>query len=353
MTFEENIRPVVEKTMETSQVPGIVVAVARGGETPRYFSVGVDAKGQPVNQASLFPVASVTKLATALAVLRLVDARRVGLDDELKQYLPEATAARPGVTIRRLLCHTSGMPADLDPSAAPYRTGLDWPGLARACLATAPDMEPEERVEYSNAGYGLLALVVERATGAGFRGALRSLVLEPLGVEGYLGDEPPRAPMALAGVRGKHSGTEIEPYNSAFWRSLALPWAGLVTNAEGALALVQAFAGSPAGFLQTATRIEALRNQVGTLSCNLYGLIPWEHCHWGLGVELRDAKSPHWAPATASAESYGHAGQSGCVVWRDPAADVAWAMLGTRTADSGWLLRHGSAIGAAILQATR
>jgi hypothetical protein len=52
-----------------------------------------------------------------------------------------------------------------------------------------------------------------------------------------------------------------------------------------------------------------------------------------------------------SPASFGHAGASGCLAWRDPERDLSWALIGTRTADSGWLLRHGSAIGAALLEA--
>ncbi|HLZ96707.1 MAG TPA: hypothetical protein VKP66_02105, partial [Steroidobacteraceae bacterium] len=44
------------------------------------------------------------------------------------------------------------------------------------------------------------------------------------------------------------------------------------------------------------------------------------------GVELRDAKTPHWTPASASAASFGHVGASGCVAWVDPTAGIGWAI---------------------------
>ncbi|HSH81194.1 MAG TPA: serine hydrolase domain-containing protein [Herpetosiphonaceae bacterium] len=341
----ESIRQVVEGAMASSQIPGIVLVAARGGQPAEYMSVGVDAGGNALTRDSLFPVASVSKLAVALAVLRLVDRGALGLDDLLVHFLGDAAAAGPGVTVRTLLCHTSGLPGDL-----PEGLGLPpWPALAHACVETAPAALPGARLEYSNVGYGILAVLVERITGQRFGEALHDLVLDPLGIEGYLDAEPPRAPVGLTGTRGTHLGTDLEAYNGTRWRAAGLPWAGLITTAEGALALVNAFAGVPDNFLDSSTRTEATRNQAGDLGCDLFGLIPWRTCHWGLGPELRDAKQPHWAPSTASPGSFGHAGQSGCVAWYDPAKDVAWTILGTRTADSGWLLRRCPAIGAAIL----
>jgi beta-lactamase class C len=240
------------------------------------------------------------------------------------------------------------LPLDLPPGT-PYRAGLGWAELVGACLQTGPEAPPLVRVQYSNPGYGLLAIVVERLTGRSFPDALSALVLGPLRLEAYLGAEPPRRPAVLADVRGRHRGTALEPFNSAFWRGLGLPWGGLVTTARGALALVRAFQGRPSGLLRPETLAEARRNQTGDLGGGQVRPLIWPRCPWGLGPELRDAKTPHWAPAEASPDSFGHAGASGCVAWADPPSDLAWAIVGTRTADSGWLIRHGPAIGAAIL----
>ena len=224
------------------------------------------------------------------------------LDDQLSEHLPEAVAAQHGVTIRALLCHTGGLPIDVAEALAPYALGLDWPKLCAACLETPLETPPGTRVQYDNVGYGLLAAVVEWRTKQGFADALRDLVLGPLGIEGYLGAEPPREVATLADVRGRQRGGELEPFNSAFWRSLALPWAGLLTTAEGALALVRAFQGHPADFLRPETRAEATRNQTGDLAGGFVKPLYWSPCPWGLGPDLRGNKTPHWAPAEAGPE---------------------------------------------------
>jgi beta-lactamase class C len=309
---------------------------ASGNANPAVLALG----GVPPD--ALFPVASVTKLATALAVLRLVAAGDLGLDDPLSHHLTHAAAAVEGVTLRTLLCHTAGLPDDVAPARAPYARGLTWRQLGDACLATDLHRAPLTHVTYSNVGYGLLALVVEQRTGRPFAASLQELVLEPLAIEGYLGADLPRPPAKVSGKLGEHGGTDLEPFNSFFWRSLAMPWAGLLTTAAGALALVAAFAGLapkpdflPAELLATATG-----DQTGGLRGGFTGWIEWSPCPWGLGPELLGRKTPHMLGPGASPHSFGHSGYSGSLAWCDPHAaggrGVAFAILGGTRHARGW-----------------
>src|SRR5262245_8833891 len=112
-SIPDAVRRAVEDAMRYGQTPGVALAVARVDRRIEYLIVGSDALGRPLARDTLFPVASVTKLATALAVLRLADSGALALDDPLDQHLPSAAAAEPGVSIRNLLCHTSGLPLDV------------------------------------------------------------------------------------------------------------------------------------------------------------------------------------------------------------------------------------------------
>jgi len=342
------VQPTVEEILRTSQVPGIVIALTKEDGPVEHLVLGTDGQARPLQAETLFPVASITKLATALAILRLAAGGNLALDDPLENHLPDAAAVHKGVTLRTLLSHTSGLPGDLAAELAPYTPHLDWPTLARACLATPLAHAPRTRVTYSNVGFGLLAIVVERVTGHPYSTALTELVLVPLGIEGYLGLEPPRAPAWVVGELGEHAETPLSSYNSVFWRRLALPWGGLVTTAAGALGLVRVFAGTPTDFLPSPLLAEATRDQTDGLGGGLVnGVLEWPHCPWGLGVELRGDKVPHFSPAEASPTSFGHAGASGCLAWCDPTVKVAWTMLSCRTFESWW--QRWAAIGAAFL----
>ncbi|EFO79737.1 beta-lactamase [Oscillochloris trichoides DG-6] len=337
-----------ETCRAAARMSGVLLAVAHADAPAQTIVLGSDAAEVTLAANALVPVASLTKLATALAILRLVDLGVLDLDANLAEYLPTAAAARPGVTLRRMLSHSAGLPVDVRPAWAPYQPGLTWPKLAAVCLAEPPVATPGSVVQYGNLGYGLAALVVEMTSGLPFSIALRDLVLDPLAIEGYLGHELPRPPALLADVRSNNP-PSLAPFNSAFYRSLALPWAGLLTTVGGALALVRAFAGYPAGFLSPTLRSTALTNQTPGLAGGSIAPLWYAECPWAIGPELRGDKQPHWAPANVAPDSFGHAGASGAIAWHDPASQISYAIIGTRTAANGWLLRHAAQLGATVV----
>lgn len=349
-SWQSAVQPHGEETLALG-VPGILIAVQRGDAAPEYAMWGTDGRGQALAADTLLPVASITKLATALAVLRLVASGSLSLDAPLRDLLPDAAVASEPITPRMLLCHISGVPGELPEGAAPYTRSLSWQDIARASLSTPVERTPRTSVEYSNLGYSLLAIIVERTTGQPFTKAVADLVIAPLRLEAYLGAEPPRPVARITGNYGEHLGTELEPFNTPFWRALALPYGGMITTAAGSLALVRAFAGAPTGFLPAELRVEAITDQTGGVPGSMVGVFHWPHCPWGLGPDLRGRKEPHFAPLAASPASFGHAGASGCLVWCDPDADLTWSIHGTHTSETWWQ-KQGS-ISEAILTCAR
>lgn len=340
------------------RVPGLVIAVYRedDGAVFRHAS-GTDGAGRPWDVDTLYPIASASKLATGLAVLRLVDAGVLALDAPVERYLPEAAAG--GATLRQLLSHTSGLPLEVAPETVALDPPPTWATVARACLATEQVTAPGTVVQYSNVGFGLLALAAERAAGQSFASLIRREVFAPLGIDAYFGDAPERPTARVAEVDSEYVGTSLEPYNSLYSRRLALPWLGVVCTVHALLTLVRAAGGrtSPAllspslAELATTDATHGLSGGFGSRDPFLFlrrsHSITWPVCPWGLSVEVRGDKRPHWTPPTADPRSYGLIGSSGCIAWYDPARRVAWAAFGGRTTDGGWLLRHGSAIGMA------
>jgi CubicO group peptidase (beta-lactamase class C family) len=125
----------------------------------------------PVTGETLFHVASMTKYLTAIAVLRLVENGKVALDDPLEKYFPGLALGARGATIADLLAHRAGL-------GSLRRRGVRRPsGGGR----TTPRRPTARRVRspYSNDGYDLLGIVIERATGDNESVARRSSSSEP------------------------------------------------------------------------------------------------------------------------------------------------------------------------------
>jgi beta-lactamase class C len=336
-----------------------VLAVARGGDILARVVRGTDARGTPLVADTVVPLASASKLVPGIAILRLADAGRLALDDPLAAHVPDAAAAQPGVTLRTPLSHIGGLPLEFRPGQVEYGPSLDWTELARACRDTPLAHEPSTSVQYSNVGYGLLGLVIERATALDYRTPVARLVVEPLGAELYVGRPAPPPPHAMVmGVDSPFVGTELEPFNSAFSRKLTTPWSTAYATADTLLALVRAYAGARPDPSRDGRAAEARSGQTHGLGggfatsdafvgFNGSRSITWPRCPWGLTVEVRGEKRPHWTPAAASPASLGQIAASGCLAWCDPVADVSWAVLGARTTDSGWMLRYAGAVGTA------
>ncbi len=347
MLFSHQLRSLVEQTLQSFGVPGLVIAYSKQSSAPKYLVVGTDSAKMPLQEDTIFPVASISKLAVALAVLRLADAGALSWRDPLTRYLPDAAAAQPGVTLQSLLTHTSGLPSSYPDEPELYQLGLTWPMIAQACLRTGLAQPPNSSVCYSDVGYSLLAIVVERITRQPFAAALSNLVLVPLGIEAYLGQEPQRPAAMIDVERSLFTGTPLEFYNSHFFRTLGEPAGGLFTNAAGALRLVAAYQQYPLGFLSAETAEAATQNQVAGLGGGVAGWFHLSNCRWGLGPAL--APTFPWIPKEASTRSFGHTGASGCIVWCDPAVNRAWVVLGTKIADSGWCDQLFPQLGAALL----
>jgi CubicO group peptidase (beta-lactamase class C family) len=183
-------------------------------------------------------------------------------------------AGPEGSTIRHLLAHTSGLAFD-EPRAV---------------------AEPGTRRLYSNTGFDVLGEVLTKAAGMPFAEYLRQAVLEPLGMTGT----------SLPGS----------------------PAAGGVSTVED-LARFVAELQAPR-LLHPSTVVTATSVAFPGLKGVLPGYGLQNPNDWGLGFEIRGAKSPHWTGARSSPSAFGHFGQSGTFLWVDPVAEAACVVLAER-----------------------
>ena len=133
-----------------------------------------------------FRIGSVTKQFTAALVLQQVEEGTIDLDATISEYVPEYPAAQGDVvTIHQLLAHTSGIPSYTGfPEIEEFkRDRFDPDSFITTFWDRELEFEPGSRWSYSNSGYYLLGVILERATGTPYDRLLRERILEPLGLD--------------------------------------------------------------------------------------------------------------------------------------------------------------------------
>ncbi len=210
-------------------------------------------------------VASVTKVAAAMAVWVAVEEETVALDEP---------AGPDGSTVRHLLAHTSGLAFDRHTALAP-------PGTRRI---------------YSNVGFDLLGDLVAERSGFAFADYLLEAVLAPLGMaDSTLEGSPAKDLRSTAADLARLAVELLRP--------------SLVAPETHALATSVAFPG---------------------LAGVLPGVGSFDPNDWGLGVEIKGQKHPHWAGRATAPATFGHFGGAGTFLWVDPTRDLACVGLSGR-----------------------
>lgn len=178
----------MKEAVRAGEAPGLAVADIRDGRiTVQTAGLADLARGTPVTPETAFMYFSVTKLFTAAAVMQLVERGVVGLDDPVDRHLSLPISREgAGITIRHLLAHTSGLSNPLPISWVHLETeeGPSLEDLTMRLIRANPKLrfEPGARYGYSNLGYLVLGLVLERRTGQSFEEYVRQHLLEPLGM---------------------------------------------------------------------------------------------------------------------------------------------------------------------------
>jgi D-alanyl-D-alanine carboxypeptidase len=172
------------KTLAQPGAAGLSIAVARGDTIilgKGYGQADVE-HGVPATDSTLFRIGSVTKQYTAAAIMRLVEQGKLGLDDDFTKYVDYPTQGKV-VTIRHLLNHTSGIKSyTAVPGFAETGCALDLPpAKVLDPVRELPfDFEPGTKSLYSNSGYHLLGMVIEKVSDVSYARYLQDEFFTPL-----------------------------------------------------------------------------------------------------------------------------------------------------------------------------
>jgi CubicO group peptidase (beta-lactamase class C family) len=321
----------IGERMNLFKTPGLGMAVLRNGRVLWAKGYGVaDATSRaPVGVHTRFQAASISKPATALGVLKLVQARHLDLDRNVNDYLTRwkiddnAFTRSEKVTIRRLLNHTAGLNVGGFPGYAmgdrmPDTAGvLDGRGNTPKVIVEAV---PGTRYAYSGGGYVVLQQLVEDLTGKPFERYMQEAVLKPLGMRDSSFEAYPQEEHGLA------HGFDGRPYEGGWHvypeRAPAGLWSTPSDLGKLCSAVRDSLKGTTGAFLP-----QAVARQMLTPS-----KAPGGGDAYGLGLELR---------GSGASASFGHGGSNAgfkgelfCFVERD--LDIALMT----NADNGRLVRN-------------
>ncbi len=311
-----------------------------------YGFIDPDQRLKPVDQNTLFDMASVTKLFTTTCFMRMVEAGLVSVDQPVSEVLPEFSGQRPihpyenplrwsewvdvsqekdvfvdagKITFRQILTHSSGLPA--------WRLFKDQPDAQAArqlALDTFFSYLPGTKIVYSDVGLILLGMALEKLGGQRLDEVIYGWVTRPLGLENtyylplgeqVLGvDRENIAPTEFCGWRNRRVVGEVHDESTANMDGIA-GHAGIFSTASDVSVLGQMYIDQGGGLLTPDTVAEMVRVQA-----------EYEGTRRGLGFALWSSDSEASSnPFHCSA--FGHTGFTGTCLWMDPSRNLVAAFL--------------------------
>jgi CubicO group peptidase (beta-lactamase class C family) len=180
--LSEAVSDYVKKEMQAQHIPGLSLLVAKDGKIIRAEGFGLSNVELQVaaKPETIFQSGSVGKQFTATAVMMLVESGKVGLDDPLTKYFPDAPPTWKEVTVRELLSHTGGFgdyPKDFN-----FRKDWTEAELIKLVEGIPFAYPPGTKWAYSNLGYLTLGVLIHRVTGEFYGDFLQERIFRPLGM---------------------------------------------------------------------------------------------------------------------------------------------------------------------------
>jgi CubicO group peptidase (beta-lactamase class C family) len=172
---EYDVNGYIRSEMRERQIPGLQLAVVKGGKIVMLKSYGLAELPHqiPVTTHSLFSINSATKSFTGVAIMQLVERGNLDLDAPISRYLKDLPAAWQAVTITQLLNHTSGLPDIINQQTWQVASASNWEAAWRHVQQLPMDFAPGERFRYNQTNYLLLGKIIDQLVGQPFASFVR------------------------------------------------------------------------------------------------------------------------------------------------------------------------------------
>lgn len=174
-----------QASLDSAQIAGGAILVYQNGDMllKKSYGYGSLELSVPMPEEAQFEIGSVTKQFTATAILKLVEAGKISLDDDFTKYLAFDTGGRT-ITIGQLLDHTSGIPSYTEIPAFWQLSIEQHPRDTLVRMMEGEDFlfEPGEALIYNNSAYFFLGLIIEKVSEQSYEEYLQRVIFEPLGM---------------------------------------------------------------------------------------------------------------------------------------------------------------------------
>ena len=185
VSWSYNLDAEIRAEMRLRSIPGVVYGVFKDGKVVKSGAYGSSdlERGVKATTANVFEIGSVSKQFTATVILMLFEEGKLSLDDHIDKYVAGLPPEWSPVTLRNLLNHTSGIP-DIEEIFGydSYRNIYTKDEIVKVANSRPVEFPPGSKWHYSNTGYYLLGLVVEKVTGKPYIEAMTERVFKPLGM---------------------------------------------------------------------------------------------------------------------------------------------------------------------------
>jgi len=325
---------VLNDAVKNGNAPGAVLLVGHNGAIVYQKAVGNRTAGQnpePMTTDTIFDLASLTKvIATTTCVMRLEQLGQIKLNDPLAKYIPDfGQNGKQDVTIRMLLTHYSGLPADIDLKEAWNGTDEGYSRANAAKLINAPG----STFLYSDVGFVVLGELVQKVGGMPLDQYAQTYVFGPLGMTSTRFNPPTSwGPRIAPTQRDEHTGQMVrgtvhDP--TAHQMGGVAGDAGVFSTAEDVAKFAQALLNGGAPILSSLIVEKMTTPQQPSNMPNVRGL------GWDIDSPFSSTRGE-----LLPVGSFGHTGFTGTSLWIDPTTNTYVILLTNST-----LLKDGNVIG--------
>jgi CubicO group peptidase (beta-lactamase class C family) len=351
-----DIQSLIERHIVEGGFTGAALVVAQNGKIVSECYAGEAKPNTPVSPITLFPIASISKVYAATAIVRLIEQGELTANTPVHHVLPKFIGERrEEVRLRHLLTHTSGMIYESPEMEARLIAKVSLDELIEEAYGAPLLFAPGSQLSYADYNTLIAGHMAEVATGRKFKTLVQELVLHPADLRETHFPPTENEFHKMPIVRGVMAeGTEGAMYNSVYARTLGHPAFGVVATAKDLARFGMTFLPSGKPILTPVGLRAMTTDQTGRVggahpSMKSFGDHP--RIPWGLGWSLQTESTPTLFSEFASNQTFGHGGASGCQIVVDPLIDTVVALCTNthvRTGRDRWYRRLQSIINVAF-----